>query len=74
MRCNRDMYRLTFRILESPDEHFYAWGHFSYHWLLYGLALSDGVLEKVYRENALKILSKSAPGSDASDVHLPESQ
>jgi predicted TIM-barrel fold metal-dependent hydrolase len=57
MRYDREMYRLTFRVLESADEHFYAWEHFSYHWPLYGLALSDGVLRKLYRENALEILS-----------------
>jgi predicted TIM-barrel fold metal-dependent hydrolase len=49
------MYRLTFRILESADEHFYAWNHFSYHWPLYGLDLPDQVLRKIYRENALRI-------------------
>lgn len=53
-----DTYRLTFRILESADEHFYAWNHFSYHWPLYGLALNDQTLEKIYRANALKILQK----------------
>jgi predicted TIM-barrel fold metal-dependent hydrolase len=56
MRYSRDIYRLTFRILESSDEHFYAWEHFSYHWPLNGLGLSDGILRKVYRDNALKIL------------------
>ena len=50
------MYRLTFRILESADEHFYAWDQFSYHWPLHGLNLDDRVLKKVYRDNALKIL------------------
>jgi predicted TIM-barrel fold metal-dependent hydrolase len=58
MRFNENMYKLTFRILESSDEHFYAWNSFSYHWPLYGLDLGDGVLRKVYRENALKIISK----------------
>jgi predicted TIM-barrel fold metal-dependent hydrolase len=53
-----DTYRITFRILESADEHFYAWDHFSYHWPLYGLALNDRTLEKLYRANALKILQK----------------
>ncbi len=52
------LYRLTFRILESADEHFYDWDHFSYHWPLHGLALGDPVLEKVYRTNALRILHK----------------
>ena len=56
MSANVDTYRFTFRILESADEHFYAWNHSSYHWPLYGLALSDGVLEKVYHDNAMKIL------------------
>lgn len=54
-------YQLTFRILESADEHFYAWSHFTYHWPLYGLALSDPVLQKVYRTNALKILLPRGP-------------
>ncbi len=56
MTASADTYRFTFRILESADEHFYAWDHSSYHWPLYGLALSDEVLKKVYRDNALKIL------------------
>jgi len=56
MGFSTGMYRLTFRILESADEHFYAWDQFSYHWPLHGLALSDGILKKVYRANALKIL------------------
>lgn len=58
MGFSKDMYQLTFRILESADEHFYAWNHSSYHWPLYGLALDDDVLERVYRRNALKILPK----------------
>jgi predicted TIM-barrel fold metal-dependent hydrolase len=58
MRFSRSVYELTFRILESSDDHFYAWNHFSYHWPLYGLALSDSTLEKVYGANALKILQK----------------
>jgi len=61
MGAGVDTYRLTFRILESTDEHFYAWSHSSYHWPLYGLALSDPVLEKVYRTNALKILLPRGP-------------
>lgn len=58
MGANVDTYRFTFRVLESADEHFYAWNVSSYHWPLYGLDLSDPVLEKVYRANALKILRK----------------
>lgn len=61
MGVGTDTYRLTFRVLESADEHFYAWSHSSYHWPLYGLALSDPVLQKVYRANALKILQPRTP-------------
>ena len=48
------MYRGTFRVLESADEHFY--NEYSYHWPLYGLSLPDAVLKKMYRDNALKII------------------
>ncbi len=56
MGLSPGVYRITFRILESADEHFYDWDNFSYHWPLHGLALRDPILEKVYRANALKIL------------------
>jgi predicted TIM-barrel fold metal-dependent hydrolase len=56
MRFSTDMYKITFRILESSDEHFYAWNRFSYHWPLHGLDLPDVILRKVYRENATKII------------------
>jgi predicted TIM-barrel fold metal-dependent hydrolase len=65
MGCSAGMYRLTFRILESADEHFYAWEHSSYHWPLHGLALDDPVLRKVYRDNALAISQAGSPGSAA---------
>ena len=51
-----EMYRITFRLLESADEHIYS-GQFSYHWPLQGLELPDGVLEKIYRMNALGIMN-----------------
>ena len=51
------MYSTTFRILESNDEHFYETELFNYHWPLYGFGLQDRVLKKIYRDNALKILS-----------------
>ena len=54
-----EMYRFTFRVLESADEHFYAWDYSGYHWPLYGLALGDAVLGKVYRANALKLLRET---------------
>ena len=57
MRFSTRIYRLTFRILESEDEHFYAWDTFSYHWPLYGFGLDEKVLKQVYRDNALKIIN-----------------
>jgi predicted TIM-barrel fold metal-dependent hydrolase len=58
MGTSKDMYHTTFRILESADEHFYEHDRFGYHWPLYGLALPDGVLKKLYGENGAKILSR----------------
>jgi predicted TIM-barrel fold metal-dependent hydrolase len=53
---NERFYRVTFRILESSDEHFYENVMFKYHWPLYGLYLSDKTLKKLYSDNALKLL------------------
>lgn len=58
MGFDREMYRITFRILESTDEHFYEIDQFGYHWALNGFGLSDQILKKVYRDNALKILNR----------------
>ncbi|PYV41689.1 MAG: amidohydrolase [Acidobacteria bacterium] len=52
------MYRITFRVLETLDEHFYETKQFGYHWSLNGFGLPDSILKKLYRENALKILKK----------------
>ncbi len=52
---DKKMYQITFRILESQDEHFY--GPFNYHWPLNGIGLSDQALEKVYSLNARHILN-----------------
>ena len=57
MGFDRDMYHITFRILESQDEHFYEFEQFGYHWPLYGLGLSDDVLQRVYHDNAAKLLA-----------------
>jgi len=51
------MYRITFRILESQDEHFYETDQFSYHWPLYGIGLNDEILQRVYHDNAAKLLA-----------------
>ncbi len=52
------MYRNTFRIWETLDEHFYAWEVQNNRWALSGVGLSDATLKKLYRENALRILKK----------------
>jgi predicted TIM-barrel fold metal-dependent hydrolase len=59
MGTDPSMYRITFRILETTDEHFYETDLFNYHWPLYGLALPKDVLEKIYRTNASKILNRN---------------
>jgi predicted TIM-barrel fold metal-dependent hydrolase len=56
MGYNADMYRITFRILETDDEHFYETDQFGYHWPLNGFGLSEEILKKVYHDNALKVL------------------
>jgi len=55
-----EMYKTTFRILETADEHFYEQDLFNYHWPLYGLSLPDDVLKKVYYENAERLLNTQA--------------
>ena len=59
MGGDADMYRLTFRILETLDEHFYA-PIFEYHWSYSGFGLPDPVLEKLYRRNALLVARRAA--------------
>jgi len=56
MGLDPEMYRTTFRVLETEDEHFYAPQLFIYHWPLHGFALPDEVLKKVYAENASRLL------------------
>ncbi len=57
MGTSKKMYQITFRILETTDEHFYAQNFFTYHWPLHGLALNDNILKKVYQQNACRILA-----------------
>jgi uncharacterized protein len=57
MGFDKPMYRVTFRILESLDEHFYEIDQFSYHWSLNGFGLSDAILQHVYHNNAAKLLA-----------------
>ena len=53
------MYRLYFRFLETADEYFDYPSHASRQgrWQIHGIYLPDEVLRKVYRENALRLLS-----------------
>jgi predicted TIM-barrel fold metal-dependent hydrolase len=59
MGFDMPMYRTTFRILESLDEHFYEVDQFSYHWALNGFGLSDDILKQVYHDNAAKLLARA---------------
>ena len=62
MAYNQRMFRTTFRILETNDEHFYERDlnfNFDYHWPLNGFGLPDGILKKVYRDNALKAFKQA---------------
>ena len=56
MGMEAEMYRTTFRILESEDEHFYETELFGYHWPLYGFGLKATILKKVYSENARAVM------------------
>jgi uncharacterized protein len=55
MGMDKHMYQTTFRILETSDEHFYENDAFNYHWSYSGFALSDRILKKLYKTNALRI-------------------
>jgi predicted TIM-barrel fold metal-dependent hydrolase len=57
MGSEKSMYRVTFRILESLDEHFYEFDQFGYHWALNGFGLTDETLQQVYNSNATKLLA-----------------
>jgi predicted TIM-barrel fold metal-dependent hydrolase len=57
MGFDAEMYRTTFRILETEDEHFYPDNLRSYHWPLHGFGLRDTVLKKLYGDNARKLLN-----------------
>jgi len=50
-----EMYQLTFRFLETEDEHFYL-PSYQYHWNCSGYGLSNKVLKKIYYQNARKLL------------------
>src|SRR5262249_2941772 len=50
------MYRESFHILATADEHFYPEYFSNYHWPMHGFALPDSILKNVYRGNALRII------------------
>lgn len=56
MGTDAGMYRATFRILETTDEHFYLEDLRNYHWAYHGFGLPDEILRKVYRDNARKVM------------------
>lgn len=52
-----EMYQNIFRVLETDDEHFYV-PEYGYHWALSGFHLPDEVLQKLYHDNAERILTE----------------
>ena len=58
MGFDRKMYRTTFRVLETEDEHFYPYHISNYHWAWHGFGLEDTVLKKIYRDNALGLFER----------------
>jgi uncharacterized protein len=55
MGMDKRNYQVTFRVLETLDEHFYETEMFGYHWAMNGFGLSDSILKKLYMSNATKI-------------------
>ena len=52
------MYANHFRWLETADEYFDDWGYPEQgRWEIYGLALSDEILKKVYSQNGERIFA-----------------
>lgn len=52
------LYPVSFRILETADEHFYETSRFGYHWPLHGLDLSDETLRDLYQGNSVRVLGR----------------
>ena len=52
---NVSEYYTYFRVLESDDEYFNYYRKRHAHWKMYGLALNDSILKKVYYKNALRL-------------------
>jgi len=52
---NVSEYYTYFRVLETDDEYFDYYRKRHAHWKMYGLALPDSILKKLYNKNALKL-------------------
>lgn len=59
---NKEEFYTYFRVFETDDDYFDYYRDYHAFWKMYGLDLSDGVLKKIYYENALKLV----PGIDSS--------
>lgn len=59
---NPEEYHTYFRVLETADEYFPYYKKYHAFWRMYGLALPDEILKKLYYKNALKVI----PNIDAS--------
>jgi predicted TIM-barrel fold metal-dependent hydrolase len=60
---DEEMYRNHFRWLETADESFDYWGYPAQgRWEIYGLALPDPVLEKIYHLNAERMFTQFKGG------------
>ena len=57
MTFDEHIYKVSFRLLETSDEHFYETDLFGYHWPLYGFGLNDQALKKIYNETPKKIIT-----------------
>lgn len=54
-------YPTYFRVLETDDEYFPYYKRYHAFWRMYGLDLSDEILEKLYYKNALKVIPNMNP-------------
>lgn len=62
-----EMYRESFRLLESADEHFYLARFSKYHWPAHGWGLPDEVLRALYRGNASRVFRMGEGAGRRSD-------
>jgi len=51
-----DEYPYYWRVFETNDEYFDYYRNYHAFWKLYGMGLPDGVLKKIYYQNALKVV------------------